>query len=143
MTRDERALRRRVQYHLRKAMRAAVGRPMQWGRDDCALFHGDVHLAATGFDPCAAYRGRYRTMRGAHRVLGRGGLPKTLRAVARRQGWHRVRAVDARIGDVGLVPVGRAVAVVVCVRRGEWVGRNEAGFSIVPSAAVRVAWTIC
>ncbi len=67
---------------------------------------------------------------------------KALRAVARRQGWRRVRASEARIGDVGLVPVGRAVAVVVCVRRGEWVGRNEAGFSIVPSAAVRVAWTI-
>lgn len=144
MTREQRNIRRRLACHLERAMAAAVGTAMVWGRDDCALFHGGVELAARGYDPCAAFRGRYKTQRGARRVLGRGGLPAAMRSAARRHGWRRVAPGKARIGDLGLMalPDG-AVAVVRLLHRGEWIGRNDFGWSMVPTDRVRVAWSVC
>lgn len=142
MIREQRNARRRLAYHLRIAMVRVAGRLMAWGKDDCALFHGDVELAALGYDPCAGFRGRYRTQRGAHRVLGRGGLPALLRRLSRSRRWRRIKPCHARVGDIGLMPVGKAVAVVRCLHKGEWIGRNEAGWSMVPTSRVRVAWSV-
>jgi hypothetical protein len=142
MTPAERNGRRRLAYHLQLAMRAAAANLMAWGKDDCALFHGNVELAARGYDPCAGFRGRYRTARGAHRVLGAGGLPGIMRKAARRHGWRKVKATKAKVGDVGLIVVGNAFAVVRCLHRGEWIGRNSAGWSMVPTSRVRLAWQV-
>lgn len=142
MTARERRVRRRLAYHLRKAMREVAGKPMQWGVDDCALFHANVQFAVTGFDPCAEFRGRYKTRRGAHRVLGHGGLPAAMRRFARKHRWKAINPSAARVGDIGLIPVGNATAFVRCLHRGEWIGRNVAGWSMVATKSVRLAWAV-
>jgi hypothetical protein len=141
VTRRERNARRRLAYHLEKARKACVGRPMVWGKDDCALWHADIQLAAMGVDVAAPYRGRYKTRRGAHRVLGALGLPMALQRLTRKHRCNRVDPKRARIGDVGVIEVGKAFACVRLLHKGEWIGRNEFGWSMVPTDRVRAAWS--
>lgn len=140
MTRRERNARRRLAYHLDKARLAVACKPMVWGEDDCALFNANVQLAAMGIDPAAAFRGRYRTQRGAHRVLGLMGLPMMLQRFTRKHNRSRVDPNKARIGDIGLVPVGGAYACVRLLHRNEWIGRSEIGWFMLPTEHVRMAW---
>lgn len=142
MSRDPRNVRRRLAYHLRQAMRAAMTRPMRWGVDDCALWHADVDRAVFDRDPASPWRGRYRTAQGAQRVLGPRGLAGALAAQARAFGWEKVQPERARVGDLGLIVSPQGCSVVRCLHPGEWVGRNETGFSVVPTEAVRVAWAV-
>ena len=136
-----RNLRRRLAYHLRKAMDDAFGVAAPF--DCCVMFQADVHLAATGVDPVAAYRGRYSTVRGMRRVLGKGGLAARTRDIAREHGWKRVKPSAARVGDIGIVPAVGGLAVVRMLHRNEWVGRNETGWSVLPTSAVLRAWSVC
>lgn len=110
--------------------------------DGCALFQCDIHLAATGDDPAAKWRGRYTTPRGMRRVMGKGGLANCMRGAARRHGWKRIKPLAARVGDVGLVLTPTGFAVVRMLHRGEWIGRNAMGWSMLPTDRVRVAWAI-
>lgn len=141
MTPAERNLRRRIAYHLDKARRACGGRPMVWGRDDCVLFHANIERAATGRDPAIEWRGRYRTMRGARRILGQGGLPAAMRRIARRNGCRSVKPSEAKVGDVGLLPLPWAYSVVRMLHKNEWIGRNDRGWSVIPTERVRFAWS--
>lgn len=137
----ERNLRRRLAYHLRKRMRAVAGVPIPF--DGCALFQCDVHLDATGDDPAEKWRGRYTTPRGMRRVMGKGGLANCMRGAARRHGWKRIKPSAAKVGDVGLVLTPTGFAVVRMLHRGEWIGRNAMGWSMLPTNLVRVAWAVC
>ncbi len=56
---------------LAEAVEAARGLPFGWGQHDCAIWAFDVRRALTGADAAAAWRGRYRTARGARMVLRR------------------------------------------------------------------------
>ncbi|MGJ5032363.1 DUF6950 family protein [Bradyrhizobium sp. HKCCYLS2038] len=131
------------------AMESATSAPMEWGADDCALWVANIEREVLGFDPAHAYRGRYRTRRGAMRTMSklhRGGLLGQLRAVARRRGWKRVDPIAAQIGDVGLIWTeyeGKPVlATVICRKRGWFVGRNNAGVSFFPARYVSFAWSV-
>lgn len=141
MTRVERNLRRRIAANLRRAMRLAAGRAM--GFDGCAVFAANVLRDTIGRDPMALWRGRYTTRRGMNRVMGRGGLPACQRRAARQLGWRRVRPIHACIGDVGLVATPTGAGVVMKLHRGEWIGRRDGGWSVVPTKAVKVAWNVC
>lgn len=141
MTRTERNLRRRLAAATDRARRAAVGRPFVWGKDDCVLFHANVERAVTGRDPAKKWRGRYRTPRGAHRILGKGGLPAALRRLSRSYGSRKIDPAKARVGDIGLIRVAWAYAVVRLVRRNEWIGRTPSGYSVVPTSMVKFAWS--
>lgn len=48
---------------------AAATRPFSWGGHDCTLFAADVVRAMTDHDYAAAARGRYKSRRGALRLL--------------------------------------------------------------------------
>lgn len=137
----ERNARRRLAYHLDKARRACVGRAVVWGRDDCALWQSDIQLAAMGIDVAASFRGRYKTKRGAHRVLGVLGLPMVMQKLTRKHRCGRIKPKNARIGDIGLIdaPGGR-FSCVRLLHRNEWIGRSESGWSMVPTSRVRAAW---
>jgi hypothetical protein len=54
-----------------QAIEDARNKPFRWGAHDCATFAFDTRLALTGEDAAKAWRGRYRTARGAHMVLRR------------------------------------------------------------------------
>lgn len=141
MTREEHNLRRRIARQMRIAMRSVAGTPAPI--DCCVMFQADVHLAATGIDPVAEWRGRYRTLRGMKRVMGPGGLPRCMARVARRMKWKRVSPARARVGDVGFVATpGGGLAVVRKLHRNEWIGRNETAWSVLPTDMVLKAWSI-
>lgn len=116
-------------------------RPMRWGIDDCALAVANIYRTALPVDPARAFRGRYRSPGGARRVLGNGGLIAALRAAARGAGWRPVAPAAAEVGDLGMVMTPEGPA---CVIRhlAHWLGRNTDGFTAVPTAAVRRAWSI-
>lgn len=142
MTERERNARRRIAYHLRKRMRALAGKPVQWGSDDCVMFHADVHVAAGLRDPVKPMRGKWLTPGDAESVLGPAGLLGALKGAAKRCRWKRIKVKAARIGDVGLCVWDGGATVVTKLHRNEWVARTEAGYAVLPDKAVRVAWSI-
>jgi len=89
-------------------LEAAVARaralPFAWGRHDCCLFPCDVVRAMTGVDLARGWRGRYRSLLGARRMLRRrGGLKALAEGVARRHGLAEIPPATARRGDVVLL----------------------------------------
>lgn len=140
------AARARLEAAVADGMLRAAEHPMQWGRDDCALWAADILRGVLGYDPAVRFRGRYKTRRGAVRVLGRAGLLGATRAAARRHKWTRISPQTARPGDLGLTWTavsGHAVlATVVCRATGWFVGRNEAGWTALPADDVVISWSV-
>lgn len=142
-------VRQRFELAIDAAMIGATIEPMRWGTDDCALWVANIQREVLDYDPASAYRGRYRTRRGAMRTMTkmhRGGLLGQIRSVARARKWKRVHPELAQIGDVGLIWTehdGRSVlATVICRKRGWFVGRNECGVSFMRAKHVPFAWSV-
>lgn len=129
---------------LQTALLAAMGSvgEMQWGRDDCALWCANILEEALGYDGAAHFRGRYRTRRGAQRVLGQGGLAGALRAAARKHRWRRIELGAERVGDIGILMLGSVPVTVICRAPGWFVVRSECGWSAIPAKHVRVIWAV-
>lgn len=128
------------------AMESASASPMEWGRDDCALWVANVIHGALGYDPAASFRGRYSTRRGAMRAMGKKGMLGVARASARRHKWKRVHPQMAQPGDLALVwteyrgtPV---LASAICRGSGWFVARNDLGFSAIRSDMVAACWSV-
>ena len=129
---------------LESALLAAMANtaPMQWGRDDCALWCANILKVALGYDAAASFRGRYRTCIGARRVLGQRGLAGALRAAARKHGWRRIKVGAEQVGDIGILMLGDVPITVICRAPGWFVGRNEQGWSAMSAEHVRIMWAI-
>jgi hypothetical protein len=140
VTTKQRNFRRRLAAALERAMRQVVGRQM--GFDGCVVFQANVHLAVTGIDPIARWRGRYSTRRGMQRIMGRAGVPGCMRQAARSMKWKSIKPAAACIGDVGIVATETGPAVVRKLHRNEWIGRNNGGWTVVPTKDVRLAWAV-
>lgn len=57
----------------------ALHRHFAWGEHDCALMAADIVREMTGSDPMLAFRGRYKSSIGAHRLLIQlGGLERAI-----------------------------------------------------------------
>lgn len=54
---------------LSKTIKAASERPFSWGEFDCCTFAADCAVAVCGVDPAEAYRGKYKTERGAKKAI--------------------------------------------------------------------------
>jgi hypothetical protein len=90
-------------------------KPFAWGSRDCCLFAADAVLCITGLDPAIDFRGRYKTAKGAARVLKKyGGLEGAVEVIALDHGMMEVPVGLAQRGDVVLIdsPRGLALAVV-------------------------------
>lgn len=122
----------------------AEGAEFAWGRDDCLMWIANIDRAATGVDPAAPWRGRYRSERGAARVMGRRGIAGMMLRVARARGWRRVEPAEAVPGDRGLVLAaleGGGSVLVACIFDGLfWLSRVPYGYSGHPTGNVRRAW---
>jgi hypothetical protein len=115
---------------------AASGRPFSWGSSDCCLFAADWVQEATGIDPAAEYRGRYRTEAGAARLLNRlGGSVEA--AVDKALGMPLTSPLLAQRGDIALVD--GALGIVI---GGEVALMSEAGLVLHPLAMAARAWRI-
>lgn len=97
------ALKRRTDWldRLQRELEAAADRPHQWGRHDCALWCARCIHAMTGADFAKGLRGRYRSERGAFRVLSEyGGLEGLVTHFL----GEPVGPICARRGDVLIGP---------------------------------------
>ena len=125
---------------LAAAIDAARDRPFRWGEHDCAIWAFDLRRDLTGGDDVAAlWRGRYRTARGAVRVM-------------RRLGWQSLE-------DAGRDLLGEPLPSVHLAQRGDLVLANTSlgfgiclgaraagiapsGLVLVPLATCALAWRI-
>ena len=116
----------------------------QWGVNDCALFACAVIRDATGVDHAAPFRGRYRTARGAARVLrafAGGGLEAVAEKIARGAGLAEVPPLTAQRGDFILLESEAGPALGVCL--GEVAGlAGESGMVTAPPPLWRRAWRV-
>jgi len=135
------------QKKLGEVIRAAAGKPFEWGNHDCALFACNAVLAMTGEDPAKSFRGKYKTKRGAYGALKRfagGGLKETFRKLAKQFGFIELdNAAFAKRGDVVLIgtPDGDALAVVDLTGR-HCLVVSEKGLITKPLSLATIAWTI-
>lgn len=100
------------QLPLMQFLAAAARRPFQPGVHDCALFTAGAVEAMTGVDIAAAFRGRYSTLRGGHRVLRRCGYADHVAIAA--YNFPEIAPAFAAPGDIAVVPTpdGPALGIV-------------------------------
>lgn len=124
------------------------GAAFVWGATDCCLFVADWVAARSGRDPAAAWRGSYRSLRQAHRLLKRrGGIVAAVSLEMDRLGFERTS--DPLPGDVAIVTVpsgfrsGRIhYSDVAAIRVGRlWAVKGHRGMA-GGDFPVRVAWAL-
>ena len=124
------------QVRLRAHLDAQAGKTFSLGRNDCGSFAGEAIEAMTGVNPHAAVAGRYKTMRGALRVLRKLGYEDHVAYAAAL--LDEIEPAYAAYGDIAAVPgegglaLGLVTGTHIAVRAPE-------GLTVVPlTAAVRV-----
>ena len=114
-----------------------MGARWQWGVADCCASASDVFLALHGVDPMAEVRGTYTDAIGAYRLVRDwGGFPAMAEAMARISG---LSVGSGQPGEIGLSAPGNAGgpdgrALLICIQPGQWAGKSEMGFSVLPGA---------
>lgn len=125
-------------------LEAARGRPFSWGRWDCCILAADAVKILTGSDPLTPFRGRYRSARGAVRLLkplgGLVGGCTTLLGVP-------ITPLLAQRGDVVLIEAPAGAGGPLACGVVDLTGRavacpGETGLLFVPLARARHAWRI-
>lgn len=119
-----------------------IGRPFQWGRDDCgrmAIFH----MKALDLAFPVAKMGAYSTALGAKRALARLGL-KSLDQAADAQ-FARIAPAEALIGDLIMLDGDQGFgALTIAVGNGRVLGWHEdaPGAAILQPIAYSAAWRV-
>lgn len=119
-------------------------RPFQWGDHDCGLFAAGAVEAMTGEDFAAGLRGRYKTKKGALRLMKKAGHADHVAMAAAT--LEEIHPSHAMIGDVAVVPGegGEALGIVQGDRIYA-IGPGETRIGTVPllsaSRAFRVPFT--
>ena len=128
------------EHSLAEAIEAARERPFRWGRHDCAIWAFDLRRELTGcYDVAALWRGRYRTARGAVRVMRRLGW-QSLEAAGRDLMGEPLPSVHfAQRGDLVLGNTGLGFGVCLGARAA---GIAPSGLVLVPLSACALAWRI-
>jgi hypothetical protein len=138
-------IRDRYAEEIANAMPLWSGTPAVWGKDDCALALANIDVIVIGRDPAEPYRGHYRSMRGAKRVLGKAGLLGAWGRAARRLGWRRLgksEITKAKDGDRAVAVTPAGVSTVIRYQ-GRWIGRSDYGNLMVSDNKIIRAWGIC
>lgn len=114
-------------------------RPFAWGSEDCALFAADCVRAMTGVDLAEALRGRYRSQKGAGRVLAAAGFGNVAELLA--ASLNEIPPAFAGVGDLAVIagPAGPSVGIVI---GGLIAARAADGIASVPLARASQAFRI-
>jgi hypothetical protein len=115
--------------------------PFAWGANDCCTFAGDAVQIMTGNDPMRSLRGRYRTRRGAIRLIKQyGGIERLVQQVL---GSPLPAAALASRGDVVLLPdmQGQGPALGICVGA-NLLAAGHHGTVAFPLSAALAAWRV-
>ena len=125
---------------LAEAIEAARDRSFRWGRHDCATFAFDLRRTlAGGPDVAALWRGRYRTARGAVRVMRRLGWQSLEAAGRDLLGAPLPSVQQAQRGDLVLANTGLGFGICLGARAA---GIAPAGLVLVPISACALAWRV-
>lgn len=124
---------------LAKAIEAARDTPFEWGQHDCATWVSDVRRDLTGLDAAAEWRSRYRTERGAARMMRRLGWQRISDGVTGVLGAPLATPLLAQRGDVVLA--GADDALGVCLGAVA-VFLAPDGLTERPITACRLAWRV-
>ncbi|MBC2731386.1 hypothetical protein [Thiobacillus sp.] len=91
---------------------ADADRPFEWGTWDCGLMAANCVQAMTGVDIAAEFRGRYKTAKGARRVM-RGAMGEMMTRVAATYGMPEIDIRLAQRGDMVMIetPLGEALGI--------------------------------
>lgn len=109
----------------------------EWGVSDCCTCAADVFHSLHGIDPMAPVRGMYDDAMGAYRLIRDwGGFPAMADAMAR---IACLKVGTGQPGEIGLSAPGNAGgpdgrAMLICIQPGQWAGKSEMGFTILPGA---------
>ena len=88
--------------------------PFAWGKADCALgLAAGAVKALTGADPCASWRGSYKTAAGARRALQKRGFSTLADAVAAIA--PEIHPDDADVGDIGVIESDGPMKQALCI----------------------------
>lgn len=129
MVRDYEALQAYLASHMRT--------PFAWGRHDCVLFAADAVQAQTGVDRLGAYRGRWRTARGAARLLADlGGMDAAVSGVL-----SSIAPALAHRGDVAGWRDADGRLQLAIVEGETLAGPGAAGLERLPRALMARAWS--
>lgn len=114
-------------------------RKFEWGACDCCLFAADIVRGISGVDPAEKFRGKYKSKRGADRIISRlGGL----RAAISAQLGDEIIPNLAMRGDVVLLNnAGREVVGVVNLS-GQISAMGETGVVTLPINDAICAWRV-
>ncbi len=126
---------------------SARHRAFQWGEFDCCSMPCEVALKITGVDPWAHFRGRYRTERGAARVIRRaGGFVPMIEKIM--SDYPEVPVSFARRGDILLaldaeiVEPGSDAMLALCLGHDMGFVSRDRGFRLLPFNRASRAWRI-
>jgi hypothetical protein len=125
------------QLRLERFARARRGEKFSWGENDCALFAADAVEALTGERVAQALRG-HQTAREALRTLAAVG---GIRGLATRALGEPIPVLQARIGDVVVIPTGKREALAVC-NGGTALAAGVNGIAVVPIQQALAAWRV-
>jgi hypothetical protein len=116
-------------------------RPFCWGEWDCGLFAANCVLAMTGIDIAAEFRGRYKTARGAYRVM-RGDIESVMvNRVAPKHNLAEIAPAMAKRGDLCVLDTPLGYALGVCVGT-KVVCTGPDGLAYLPISSALRAWSI-
>jgi hypothetical protein len=124
---------------LAEAVEAARNMPFVWGQHDCAIWAFDVRRVLTGVDGAAAWRGRYRTAAGAHKVMRRLGWGSLAEGVTAQLGAPLATPLLAQRGDIVLG--GTDPALGVCLGA-EAAFLLPVGLTGLPITEIAMAWRV-
>jgi len=126
-------------------LQAASERPFSWGERDCCTLAADAVQAMTGDDPYTLWRGKYKSARGAARIVAKaGGLVGLWTQLL----GQPVAPLMARRGDVVVVggvacAPGWSEAAGVVDLTGMWIAcAGPAGLVSLPLSAAVAAWRV-
>lgn len=115
--------------------------PFAWGTNDCVMFAADAVLAITGDDPCAKFRGKYKTAKGAATLMRKhGGLSSAVHAAVDALGFQKVSPFFAQRGDIALAETINGLTVIVRASN-DWVGPGADGSERVLTLPL-AAWAV-
>lgn len=121
-------------------LRAGAARPFVWDACDCCSWACAWVLLRRGVDPSAAWRGRYRTARGALRHIRRAGGDLLAVASAAMADAGLVVTSSPQPGDIGVILSAQGQALALRTPTG-WAAKASVGIIVAPFDSLR-AWSV-
>jgi len=125
--------------------------PLEWGKSDCCLFSGDAIQAMTGADPAHFFRGKYKSLKEAYKLLQKfagGGIEQTCKKIAMDMGYKQISIRQVGAGDLVLLdvenvhPDAKGLTMAVMASDTIAVAQGKDALVYIEAPDLRYAWHI-